>query len=256
MDLDASFDQAIKKIFTPKRTPQQYLLVAVSDSDADRRREAVVKVAESKKRDQEWALKGFIAMSMLESDPQTRCIAIRALSGSDDPRAAEVLLKILNYQNEPPAEIRPPTAVCAWEAAAALASLSARGVIPQDKREHARETFERLLESHRERHVRISSARGLGFYQQNESVEALIAALRDRDFAVVHTCEEALVRLTGHTENCVAHAWEEWYKQNKDNVFAHAGEIPESRRKPYATRWGKFLHNTKQIGEWLIPSSK
>ena len=59
---DVALDDAVKKVFTPRRTPQQYMLIAVSDADPDLRRKAVSKVAQSKKRDEEWAIKGFVAI--------------------------------------------------------------------------------------------------------------------------------------------------------------------------------------------------
>jgi hypothetical protein len=113
MKLDAGF----RRLFTPQRTPQQYMLIAVSSEDADARRDAVTQIARSKQSKAEWAIKGFVAIAQLESDPQARCVAIRALARTGDPRAVETVLKILNHREYPPQEVWPPDALCLHDAA-------------------------------------------------------------------------------------------------------------------------------------------
>jgi HEAT repeat protein len=252
----ASLDNAVQKIFQPRRTPQQYMLIAVSDADPDQRRAAVAKIAKSKRSDQEWAIKGFIAIALLESDPQTRCVAIRALARTKDPRAVETLLKLLDYRSQPPREVRPPDALCRWDATAALADLSAEGAVAEESRAAVCDMLVDRLRSDNDRHVRIAAARGLGYYAEQECVKALIVGLRDDHFAVAHECENALVRLTGRTQDCNALAWSDWYEANGEDLFAAAGEVPESRRPKYRNRWGKFAYNTKQFFRWLYPGKK
>lgn len=255
-DLDKSLDQAIQKLFSGQRSPQQFMLVAVSDSDADARRAAVSKVAASKKSHSEWAVKGFIAIATLESDPQTRCSAIRALARTDDPRAAETMVKILNFQSEPAAEVRPPDNESRWEATVALADLSQRGKVGADLGEKARTTFLDRLKRDTSRHVRIAAARGAGCYRDESSVLGLIEGLHDADFAVVHECEESLVRLTGHTEQCRPQAWEEWLAANRASLFANSGAIPDSRRPPYTNSFEKAGYKMRQFWEWVVPAKK
>lgn len=256
LDFGGTLDSAVKKLISPRRTPQQYMLTAVSDPDADARRTAVAWVAKSKKRNEEWAIKGLIAISLLESDAQTRCVAVRALADTGDPRAAETCLRILNHENEPPAEVRPPTADCRWEAAASLARLSSSSRIPDDQSEAVREALLEHLRTDESRNVRIECARGLAWYVHEDSVRGLIDALRDVDFAVQHQCEMSLVRLTGVTHDCVFVSWDEWFKANESALFARAGTIPESRRPPYQSSTGKMLHNAKQVWEWIVPPRK
>ncbi|MEP0846942.1 MAG: HEAT repeat domain-containing protein [Phycisphaerae bacterium] len=251
-----SLDAAVKKLFEPRRTPQQYMLIAVSDADSDVRREAVAKVAASKQARLDWAVQGFAAIALLENDPHARSVAIRGLVQSDDPRAAEVCLKLLNHEDHPASEVRPPDDVVRAEAAMALATLLASDRVPADSRETARETLLRLLAVDDDRHARIAAARGLGFFQEAASLEALIQGLRDSDFAVVHECEGSLVRLTGHTHHCNALDWEAWYEAHKSDAFANAGQIPESRRPPYDNRFEKFVYDSGQVLEWLWPGKK
>jgi hypothetical protein len=252
---DFSLDASMKKLFKPRRTPQQYMLIAVSDADPDLRREAVAKVAESKKFDEEWAIKGFIAIALLENDAQARCVAVRGLGRSRDARAAETCLKILNYRDYPPAEVRPPDDLCRWDATASLAELSAEP-LTDELRAKALETFLDRLKADPDRHVRLSAARGLQHYPDIQAVRRLIEGLRDEDFAVVHQCEYSLAWLTGVTHDCDPYRWEQWLAANEQEAFARNGELPESRQPPYEGRWGEFSYKTQQFFQWIIPGSK
>lgn len=255
-DLDTTLDSGVKKLFAPRRTPQQQMILAVSSEDADVRRKSAASVAESKRYNSEWAIKGFIAIALLESNAQTRCVAIRALARTGDPRAVETMLKVLNYEDYPPQEVRPPPPLCRWDATDALANLLERGQVPEEYRESVRDTFTARLQLDSDRHARIAAARGLSFCHEESAIDALIKGLRDDDFAVVHECEESLVKLTGHTHDCNPVLWREWYDANREALFANAGQIPESRRPPYGGRWGKAWHETKQFFIWLWPGTK
>jgi HEAT repeat protein len=253
---ETKLDTGFKQLFAPRKTPQQYMLVAVSSEDPDARRDAVVQVSKSKLYDRDWAIKGFVAIALLESEPQTRCVAIRALARTGDPRAVETALKILDYNDYPPQEVWPPVALCRWDATVALADLSAAGKIPAEYRPQVYKALLDRLHSDPERHARIAAARGLAYYPDEETVKALIEGLRDADFAVAHQCEDALVLLTGRTHDANALAWEEWLAANRGEIFAHAGEIPQSRQLPYHNGLEKSWYDTKELILWLWPGSK
>lgn len=253
---DANLDAAVKKLFRPRRTPQQQMLIAVSSSDADLRRDALVRVAESKQYDTVWAVKGMTAIATLESDPHTRCVAIRGLVKSGDAGTCATMLKILNYEKHPPQEIRPPDRLTSWEATAALADLAARGDVSAEHADEVRETLIQRLKTDGERHTRMAAARGLGYYPADETVKALIEGLRDADFAAVRACEDALIRLTGHTGDCIPSEWEAWYEEHHENLFANAGAVPDSRSLPYSNRWEKAAYKTKRFFAWLVPAKK
>lgn len=229
------------------------MLVAVSSEDPDARRDAVARVSKSKEYDREWAVKGFVAIALLESDAQTRCVAIRALGRTSDPRAAETMLKILNYRDYRPEEVWPPTAIVRWDATQVLASLSERDAIPEEMRDAVCETLLDRLRLDADRHARLAAARGLGHYPRLEAVEALIAGLEDEDFAVVHECEVALVKLTGYTHDGNALAWQDWLDEHRDAPFAKRGHVPESRQPPYTNRWEKVSYRTKDLLKFLWP---
>ncbi len=250
-----ALDAAVKRLFTGGRSPQQEMLRAVSSEDPDERRAAVARVASSRKYREEWAIKGFVAIALLESEPQVRCVAIRALARVDDPRAPETMLKILNHEDYPPREVWPPTPVVRWDATEALAELAERNVPDETQRTQVLDTFIERLTVDTDRHARMAAAKGLRYFQDLVAVRALIAGLRDDDFAVVHACEASLVHLTGRTHHGSDLAWEEWLTANQDAPFAHAGEIPPSREPLYTTRWGKAMYDTKEVVDFLWPGS-
>lgn len=252
---DAQIDASFQKIIKPRRSPQQWMIIAVTDDDPDHRREATAKVAESKKFDQEWAIKGFMTIALLESDPQTRCVAVRALGQTDDRRAAETCLKILNFEKHPPAEVRPPDDICRWDATEVLANHAERS-IPDDLRDEMLETFLDRLSGDPSRFARLAAARGLKNFQNLKSIYGLIDGLRDEDFAVAYECEDSLAWLTGVTHECDPFRWEQWVEEHQSDAFANAGTLPEGRKPPYSGRWGKAAYETKQWMRIIVPASK
>lgn len=232
------------------------MVTAVSHEDADVRRQAVADVARSRQRRADWAVKGFQAIALLESDPQARCVAIRALGETGDPVAAGTMLRVLNAANEPPAEVRAAGAAVRWEAVTALADLATRGQVAEGDRMRVEQALIAALSRDADRLVREEAARGLSHFRSESSVTALIAGLEDPDFAVVHRCEESLVALTGVTHDCAVDAWQRWFAENRTALFAHAGRIPESRRPAYTNRWEKSNYEARKLWEWAFPPKK
>jgi hypothetical protein len=253
--MDATLDSAVKNLFQGGRSPQQQLLIAVSSEDPDARRDAVAAVSKSKKYNEDWAVKGLIAIALLENNSQTRCVALRALGRTSDARAVDAVLKILNYRDHPPQEVWPPDGLCRWDATAALASFAARDLLSDGQRDLALETFIARLRLDTERHARIAAAEGLGHFLQRPALEALIDGLRDEDFAVAHQCELSLVELTGVTHGANALAWEQWVAQHEGELFDDAGYVPEKLRPPYDNSWEKASYETKAFIRWLWPGS-
>jgi HEAT repeat protein len=253
--MDATLDSAVQNLFQGGRSPQQQLLIAVSSDDPDVRRDAVAAVSKSKKYNEEWAIKGLIAIALLENNSQTRCVAIRALGRTSDARAVDAVLRILNHRDHPPQEVWPPDGLCRWDATAALADFAARDLIPDGQRDLALQTLIGRLQLDSERHARIAAAGGLGYFLERPALDALIAGLRDTDFAVAHQCECSLVQLTGVTHGADALAWEQWVAQHEGELFANAGYVPEELRPPYDNRWEKMSYETKSFFRWLWPGS-
>ena len=246
----------VVKVFEPRRSPQQHMLAAFASEDPDVRRDALSKVAAGKSCNSDWAIKGYVVVALLDTDQQSRCVALRALGRTGDPRAVEAALKVLNHEDYPPREVRPPGPICRWDAALALAQLSAGAQVPEELREQVATILAERLRVDPDRHVRTAAAGGLGYYPAEETVQTLIGGLNDEEFAVVHECEESLVRLTGYTHGCDALAWEDWFEAHRGDLFARAGEIPESRRLPYRNRFEKAGYDVKRFVRWLVPARK
>ncbi len=210
---------------------EEYMLVAMSEQDTGTRREAITHVARSRNRDRDWAIEGFKAIAGLEADSQLRCIAIRALARSERDNVVSTFVNILEYEKRPPDEIRPPDEFARREALSALADrCPAR--LPVEFFPPVRQLCIRLLRSDPSRPVRIEAARALGGFDGDPVVvTALIDGLGDLEFAVVQMCEESLVRLTGYDHDCDQQAWQAWQAANSADLFARAGQTPESRER-------------------------
>jgi hypothetical protein len=245
-DLDTSF----KQLFERQRTPQQNMLVAVSDPDPDVRRSAAAQLASSDQVSKDWAITGLSALALLESNSQTRCVAIRGLARSNDPRAVEACLKVLNHGSYPPREVRAPDALVRWDAALALTEFSERGVVPEKNRAAVRDTLLERLRNDDSRHVRLAAARGLACYAERVSVEGLVRALRDSDFTVAATAARSLRSLTGVDLGSDAYAWSTWLEEHPEPSLAVNMPV-----KPRAW-WQQIGDGTQDVFKWLFPGPK
>jgi HEAT repeat protein len=246
----------VRELFEPQRSPQENLRLALVEIDPDVRRGAVARVAGSGDFDRDWAVRGFAAIALMDSDSQARCVAIRGLARGGDPAAVETLLKILNSRDHPPEEVRPPDDNTRWDAVEGLLQLALRGRIATEQNERVVAALLDRLSNDSSRDVRIAAARGLGCFPQEPVVEALIQTLREEDFALVHACEGALVRLTGVTHDCDAYAWRQWLEANREALFSQAGTVPESRRPKYTNGVEKFFYEAGDLMRWLYPGAK
>lgn len=242
-------------LLQPQRSPQEYMLVAVSDAGADERREAVAEVAESDHGNADWAIDGFTAIALLDEDPQARSVALRALGRSGDPRAVDPCLKVLRYEDYTTGVVREPSGLVRTDAAIALAELADGGVEGADA-PAARDTLINRLHADTNRNVRVAAARALHNYADLTVLEALIESLADVEFAVVFECERSLMLLTGETHDCSQLAWEQWLSDHRGAAFANRGNVPEEWRPNYTNRFEKASYKSKQVFSWLFPGRK
>lgn len=245
-----------RKILDKGKSPGEYMVIAVSDPDPDVRREAVGRVAASRQASADWAVDGFVTIALLDSDTQARCVSVRGLEQGGHARAVETFLKLLNASNYPQNEVKPVPPVLRGDAALALARFAENGNIGDGDKPAARDTFLARLSGDSDRHVRIAAARGLANFSGDETLKALIQGLRDSDFAVIHRCEESLVKLTGVSHQCNAGEWERWYEENRGEPFARAGETPDNRKPPYDNAVGKGWYKTKRFWRTIFPPKK
>lgn len=252
----SSLDAGIKSLFEGARSPQQNLLIAVSSDDPDLRRDALTKIARSRESRSEWAVKAYIAMATLETDPQTRCIAVRALTRSNDARAPETLLKILNFRAYPASEVYPPADDVRADSARGLADLLTADMVALELRPQIRDVLIDRLKNDTYRHTRLFAARGLGNYPERLVVDALVLALRDDDFAVARESETSMAKLTGQAFHCSVLDWEAWTKANPDHLFDGKGTVPPARKPAYQGGWDKFGYDMNQVYRYFYPEEK
>jgi HEAT repeat protein len=229
---------------------------AVTSKDPAVRRDAVIRVAKGRHAADDWAISGYEALALLDEDAHVRCVALRALARTRAPRATDSALKILNHEDYPPGEVRPPDALTRADAVLALADLSAAGAVTAQQRPAVVSTLLERLRADKDKQARAFAARGLGAFPQEDVVAALIAGVSDPDFVVVHACEDALVRLTGVTNRCNASDWEKWFESNRGNLFAGAGSVPESRRPRYTNRLEQAGYEMSEWWDGFFPESK
>lgn len=253
-ELDFNLSDLKMELFEPKRPPRECMMTATSESDADTRREALVRVARSPEYAEPWAVDGYVTIALLETDSQTRCVAIRSLERIADDRAMETLLRVMSADGATSQPVRPTSDVCRADAALSVSRMLETGKVTDERRAAAGPILRKLLTGDSNAGVRRAAARGLGFIRDPENVSTLIAGLRDTEFSVVYECEDSLVRLTGVTQRTNAADWETWLEQNRDSLFAGAGNVPESRRSPYDGPFGKTMHDMKTTWDWLFPA--
>ncbi len=222
-------NKVVKRIFT-KKNPQQEMLVALEDEDADARRKAINHIARSRWVRTDQAVMALAAIARTDFEPQVRCAAIRALRKCYDDRPVEPLWMTLNH-SQFPNEVRPPPPEVRWDAVEVLGEFCRLGLVPLDKQDAVCDTFISHGLDDQDRDVRIAAARGLAYFQSRKVLEALISMLRHRDFGIVFEAERSLVELTGQTFEHDPDAWQAWLKETSD-PFEHAGEVPESLRVP------------------------
>jgi hypothetical protein len=209
--------------------------LALESDDADQRREAVVRIAESRYVTGENAF--YVLDAVARTDPvvQNRCIAIRALAGYSDDRPVATLLKI--WQANPgDDQALPADNDIRWETALAFQSLERKGVLAGDQRDMVRDLFVEMLDTGPTRNVRIVAAEALGSFKDRKVLNALIATVRNRDFAIADRAERSLIALTGITHNYDADAWANWVANTQD-PFAKAGETPQTDKAVGPTWW-------------------
>lgn len=230
------------------RDPRECLQLAVSDADPDARRIAITRVAESRVGDEPWAVAGYKAIALLERDPQTRSVAIRALGSTDDLGVVTTMLKILNPAQAAPGEVTPPDALSRWDAVLVLVGRLEEGGVTDAELPLVRDALARLLRDDPSDHVRTAAADGLGcFAGDRAAVATLIDGLKDDNFATVQACESSLVRLTGVTHRYDHDAWNAWYAANRDDLFADAGQTPPDWGSPYRSRTHQRWVDTKRF---------
>ena len=159
------------------------------DANPDHRRSGIVYLSDHSPGRRDPYLKQYINMARTDADPSVRSMAIRALNRARDKRAIPIFLSALEEKND---EIR-------LEAAKGLANIpDATAVGPLIRHlDNADENVD----------VRVASADALRLYRTSEVAQALVRALRDRDFGVPWQARKSLQLMTGKDFRYDTAAW-------------------------------------------------
>lgn len=210
---------------------------ALYAEDADVRRDAVARIAESRYVDSDDAFKILDAVARTDAVSQIRCVAVRAFVRYGDARPVATLLTIL-AKEKASADALPPDDDVRWESARSLLALLEKGFPDEAQRAAALDVFIRMAEPDALRSHRLTALEALGRFKDPRVLKPLVAALRTPDFAVAERAEQSLIALTGTTHFYNADDWETWLAQAAD-PFANAGHVPDIPQPEGPTWWDK-----------------
>jgi HEAT repeat protein len=222
-----------------RRTPRQWLDIALESQSADERRTAVEHIARSREATSAWAVAAFDSIARTDIDATVRVAALRGLRPGAGPQTVPLLLKLL-AGGEPSADVRAAPAIVRWEAAALLRDLGRRGAVDAGQQAEAVDVLIARADHDEDRNVRITALEALGSFREPKVLTALVAALRERDFAIQSAAEQSLTRLTGVSHNYDADEWSAWLSKTPD-PFANAppdGPEPGGKREWWSRMWG------------------
>ena len=228
---------AHKKRQMKYRSSKQNFTTALESEDANARRDAVVRIAESGYFASD---DGFIVLdTVARTDPAQpiRCVAIRALGRYDDHRPIATLLAVLDTDDAKP-DALPADDNVQWETVTALTQLAGKDLLTDPQRELVRDVLIKMLEAETSRNVQIEAAKGLHFFPDRSVLLPLIRLLRGNDFALADRAERSLIALTGTTHHYDADAWETWLAATQD-PFQNAGQTPDIPESAGPSWWDK-----------------
>lgn len=220
-----------------RRTPQQWLDVALEAKEPDERRRAVDRLAATRDGTSEWAVKGYDSIVRTDSDSMVRVAALRALRPAAGPETIPTLLKLLR-PGEPPKDCLSAPASVRWEAMRLLRDLATRGDATGPHHEEIITMLLHRTDLDADRNVRLAAVETLAFFPDRRALTALVEVLKERDFALQAAAEDSLRELTGHSEAYDADAWNRWITQTSDPFAAgHAPDETGTRENWWSRLW-------------------
>jgi len=199
---NGGLDNPLGNVFSPlfPPSPGEVAREAVDPGDPDARRRSIALLQAARFGGAEPYV-NLYRLLIDDPDPTVRAACVRALGLHGDRSDVPAILRQLD--DELP--------IVRWEAAKALQKLHHPEAVPP-LIEH--------LSGDVDDDVRLECARALGQYPQSDVFQALVAALQDRSFGVVHEARRSLVTLTGQEQiGPDAADWLAWAEQNPDSLF-------------------------------------
>jgi len=212
-------DSARRQWEEARRSPNEWLDVALESPLPDDRRRAVNAIAASREGRSDWAVQAFDSIARTDIDATVRVAALRALRRSAGAATVPLTVKLL--QPGPPAEdVRAAPGIVRWEAALLLRDLARRSDVEPGMHESALTALLHRAVLDEDRNVRIAALEALGSFRDDRSLRALVAAMQDRDFAIQSAAEHSLVALTGERRGCDPDEWAAWLAAHPNALAA------------------------------------
>lgn len=223
--ISSDFNDFTQSITPP--TPAQAAEWALDPYDAENRRRGTTLLSNAPWGGSEIYLKMYRDRVANETDPQVLAASIRALGRHGDPNDAIAIAAHLDDKSK---EVR-------LEAAKALQRL------------HNPEVVEalagRLSNDEENDYVRTACAVALGQYPEDQTFQALAAALDVRELSINEASAHSLTLLTGEDFGIDRVAWLTWYNAQKS---------PFAGQKPYLyPTFSRKLTFTDYLTFWDIP---
>jgi hypothetical protein len=159
------------------------------ESNPDHRRSGIIYISDVSPGRQDPYLKQYNIMARTDPDPAVRSMAIRALNRARDKRAIPIFVAALDEKND---SIR-------LEGAKALANQPDPSAVAPLLR-HLEAADENV-------DVRVACADALRMYRTAEVAQALVRAMRDRNFGIAWQARKSLQLMTGKDFRYDTAAW-------------------------------------------------
>jgi len=200
------FNSLVRALSGP--TPSETARQAFNSYNADRRREAINRLADAEFGGEPAYLEAY-RLLLQDADPTVRAAAAKALSRHGTVEDAGALAKLLQDESS----------YTRWAAAQALRRLHNPQV--------TRPLIDAMMKDE-DADVRIAAADGLGQYTDRLVYDSLVAALSDGNFGVATAARRSLQTLTGRDLGSEPGPWVQWAQQNPQHLF--------DGQKPYTYR--------------------
>ncbi|HRX83440.1 MAG TPA: hypothetical protein P5572_00310 [Phycisphaerae bacterium] len=209
--------QSLDPIFLTREETLDLARQAREASLADERRLAMNRLARSQYLGDDEVVEQVAGVARSDPSNPVRVAAVTALGHADTASACAYCAALLPRDDV--ALERFPAEEVRTEALAGLERCAANHLLAGKVADHAEQVGVRLLRTDVSRNARLAAARLLGYFPQRDVLDALIAALDQRDFAVCHAAELSLERLTGRAFDHNPAAWRQ-YVAAADDPFA------------------------------------
>lgn len=230
---------SLDPVFLTRQETLDLARQAQSDPQPDARRQAVIRIARSSHLTDEAVVESLANVARSDRSETVRVAAVVALGQANTVESCAYCAALLP-RDDVALDRFPPEAV-RGEALAALERCAAGGLLSAKLADHVAQVAVRLLQMDLARGPRLAAARVLAYFPRREVLDALIAALEQRDFAVCHAAEQSLQRLTGRSFDHNPQAWREFVAAT-DDPFAHPAVATD---KPAGGSWFGWLSPDK-----------